>query len=70
MPLERLDDPRNFWTRTCRHPEHCPPSHSQLEPGHYAHTCPGCGFVTHFMVPAVRFDRYTGLLNKETGNDL
>lgn len=36
---------------TCFHPEHRPPDHLVLEPGVYAHTCPGCGCISTFTVP-------------------
>ncbi len=39
--------------KPCFDSEHNPPSHIVLEPGKYEYTCPSCGKVTIFTVPAV-----------------
>jgi hypothetical protein len=36
----------------CPHPEHRPPGMMVFEPGMYEHTCPECGNITRFSVPA------------------
>lgn len=53
MPLRRLPDDESWKPKKprCLHPEHNPPSHIVLKPGHYEHTCPHCKQVTHFTVP-------------------
>lgn len=35
---------------SCKHPEHKPPMFQVFSPGHYEHTCPGCGHTTTFTV--------------------
>lgn len=35
---------------SCKHPEHKPPMFQVFSPGHYEHTCPGCGHITSFTV--------------------
>lgn len=37
----------------CMHPEHNPPTHIVLEPGHYEYTCPSCGEKTRFIVSGI-----------------
>ena len=39
--------------RTCRHPEHDPPSLISLSPGTYEHTCPRCREKCSFRVAGV-----------------
>lgn len=40
---------------TCTDPSHNPPSMMVFEEGHYEHTCPRCGHVTHFTVVKPRW---------------
>lgn len=49
MPLERVKEPE----LPCLHPEHAPPAHMVYRPGTYRYTCPRCGKVTTFAVPAI-----------------
>ena len=56
--LERIGDSEfesdKFWIKkACKDPEHNPPSHICLKHGKYKHTCPACGKVTIFIVPAI-----------------
>lgn len=48
MPTKKIKD-----IRPCTHPEHSPPMHMVYSPGVYEHTCPACGRVVTFTVPAI-----------------
>lgn len=50
MPLERIDGDGLSWVKTCRHPEHSPPTMIVLQPGTYRHICPACGNQVVFVV--------------------
>lgn len=51
MTIKQIQD----WTKikTCRHPEHRPPSMMVFKPGAYEHRCPGCGQRSYFTVPLI-----------------
>ena len=48
MSLKKIKD-----TEICTSPEHNPPAFMHLEPGEYEWTCPQCGHITKFTVPAI-----------------
>lgn len=52
MPTERIDD-EDFPERPCLNPDHDPPKYMVFKPGRYKHTCPACGHVQYFTVPAI-----------------
>jgi len=37
----------------CLSPEHNPPTHIVLAPGHHTYECPSCGKITGFEVPLI-----------------
>lgn len=48
-----FDLPKN---KTCRHPEHEPPSHICIPQGKgFRHVCPGCGRIVDIIPPQITF---------------
>lgn len=59
MSFRKVPDPLDkIWEskeRSCKHPDHEPPTMIVLQPGTYEWTCPACGAVRTVRVPAKRW---------------
>ena len=56
MSFKKLEE-TNWNTKTCKHPEHNPPSHIVLDPGNYEYTCPACLKTTIITIPILLVEK-------------